>query len=279
MSTTLIGFGVATLAAVGLVITLGVLSLLSGGVHFFLAKPRLSILKSQNGETGFAFGLKWNASMEPVGFDTIKVRLFNPFGSPSQVEVSHTFDAKKSDFGADVDMGPGMKRLIEANQGENARVMVEVGSSKDGVFHQYDMRADSFMKKMNSALESADHFDEENQEATKRPLYHQNTRSFIAEPLPTSNKTLKIASNPEFAGEFAGAAGASEAPKENFAVSKVWIEPGCIVCNACEGIFPEVFEVTDDTCLIRPGAPLDDGLKILEAAEACPVEIIKFDRA
>ena len=65
----------------------------------------------------------------------------------------------------------------------------------------------------------------------------------------------------------------------NFAVSKVWIEPGCIVCNACEDIFPEVFEVLADTCIIRPGAPLDDGLKVEEAAEACPVEVIKFTKA
>ena len=58
---------------------------------------------------------------------------------------------------------------------------------------------------------------------------------------------------------------------ENFAVSKVWIDPGCIVCDACEGIYPEVFEVTEETCLIRPDAPMNDGLRIVEAAEACPV--------
>ena len=46
-----------------------------------------------------------------------------------------------------------------------------------------------------------------------------------------------------------------------------------------EGIYPEVFEVTDTTCLIRPNAPLDDGLRIEESAEACPVEVIKFTRA
>ncbi|MBT7608168.1 MAG: ferredoxin [Bacteriovoracaceae bacterium] len=57
------------------------------------------------------------------------------------------------------------------------------------------------------------------------------------------------------------------------------MEDGCIVCNACEDIYEEVFEVTADTCLIRDGAPLDDGLKILEASDACPVEVIKFNRA
>ena len=86
-----------------------------------------------------------------------------------------------------------------------------------------------------------------------------------------------MASNPEFAGDFsAAAADSSGGGAENFSVSKVWIEPGCIVCDACEGIYPEVFEVTDDTCIIRPGAPLDNGLLIEEAADACPVEVIKF---
>ena len=43
-------------------------------------------------------------------------------------------------------------------------------------------------------------------------------------------------------------------------------------------IIPEVFEVQDATCIIRPDAPLTDGLRIVEAAEACPVEVIKFDK-
>lgn len=90
---------------------------------------------------------------------------------------------------------------------------------------------------------------------------------------------MKIASNPAFAGEFAaGGAGAGAPAVENFSVSKVWIEPGCIVCDACEDIYPEVFEVTADTCIIRAEAPLNDGLKIQEAAEACPVEVIKFNK-
>ncbi|TNE99468.1 MAG: ferredoxin [Deltaproteobacteria bacterium] len=111
--------------------------------------------------------------------------------------------------------------------------------------------------------------------------YHTVSRSFIADPLPqTAAKKLKIASNPEFAGDFAAAGGAGGgAAAANFTVAKVWIEPGCIVCNACEDIYPEVFEVTSDSCIIRPDAPLNDGLKITEAAEACPVEVIKFNKA
>ena len=80
------------------------------------------------------------------------------------------------------------------------------------------------------------------------------------------------------------------------AVMKVWIEEGCIVCNACETASPEVFLVTEDTCVIRAevredgqenenledqsglkdeiGEELEDAIE--EAAEGCPVEVIKF---
>ncbi len=81
------------------------------------------------------------------------------------------------------------------------------------------------------------------------------------------------------------------------AVVKVWIEEGCIVCNACETTCPDVFEVTEDACFIR-GSVRTDGAssenlnekspltgsvgedladQIEEAAEGCPVEVIKFE--
>lgn len=67
-------------------------------------------------------------------------------------------------------------------------------------------------------------------------------------------------------------------------ITKVWIAPGCIVCDACENDCPEVFDVTEDTCLIRPPAQSPDFLKpltpsIIVAAEGCPVEVIKFETA
>src|SRR6187549_2472838 len=65
-------------------------------------------------------------------------------------------------------------------------------------------------------------------------------------------------------------------------ITKVWIAPGCIVCDACENDCPEVFDVTEDTCLIRPPAQTPDFLKpltpsIIVAAEGCPVEVIKYE--
>ena len=65
-------------------------------------------------------------------------------------------------------------------------------------------------------------------------------------------------------------------------VVKVWIAPGCIVCDACETDCPEVFDVQEETCIIRPEAKSADFTKpltpsIITAAEGCPVDVIKFE--
>ena len=79
-------------------------------------------------------------------------------------------------------------------------------------------------------------------------------------------------------------------------VAKVWIEEDCITCDACQDILPEVFEVTDDTSYIKADVREDGSFDrnigfssiknefraeyselIEEAADACPVEIIKFE--
>jgi len=41
------------------------------------------------------------------------------------------------------------------------------------------------------------------------------------------------------------------------AIKRVWIEEGCIVCNACETTCPEVFNVTEDSCHIRAEVRID----------------------
>lgn len=61
------------------------------------------------------------------------------------------------------------------------------------------------------------------------------------------------------------------------AITKVWIEEGCTACNLCEDICPEVFKVEDEATVI-PGA--DFGAHesdIKEAADSCPVEVIKYE--
>ena len=81
------------------------------------------------------------------------------------------------------------------------------------------------------------------------------------------------------------------------AIKMVWIEEGCILCNACDSECPEVFLVADGSCLIKGSvredgvedenrearSPLKVGLQtsleagIKAAASACPVEVIKYE--
>jgi ferredoxin len=84
--------------------------------------------------------------------------------------------------------------------------------------------------------------------------------------------------------------------EQSVAIKTVWIEEGCILCNACESECPEVFLVTEDTCKIK-GSVREDGVEdenrttksplkvalqasleasITSAASACPVEVIKY---
>jgi ferredoxin len=270
---------VSLLIGVGLLLGLAALSLLSGAINFLFVKPRLKILKSTLGPNGFAFAVSWDQSAEPVKYDHVRIQLFNPFGNPTQREVTREFAGSEDDFARDLDLGIAFNEIKSAKGIEKATVEITVSASKVSVFQTISMNGAEFLAKLNDSFETAEDFNKKHEPLKKKSTYKIPERSFISPPLPKSGKALKLATNPEFAGSFAGGAtdaGSGATAAVSFSVSKVWIEPGCIVCNACEGIIPEVFEVTDTTCLIRPGAPLNEGLRIQEAAEACPVEVIKF---
>ena len=60
------------------------------------------------------------------------------------------------------------------------------------------------------------------------------------------------------------------------AIKKVWIEDGCTACGLCEEICPEVFKLKDISTVIEGVNYADYEDQIKEAAESCPVEVIKF---
>jgi ferredoxin len=63
-------------------------------------------------------------------------------------------------------------------------------------------------------------------------------------------------------------------------IKRVWIEEGCMICNACETTAPQVFSVTEDTAILRPQAKqffISDKDRIEEAAEGCCTEVIKIE--
>ena len=68
-------------------------------------------------------------------------------------------------------------------------------------------------------------------------------------------------------------------------ILRAWIAEGCISCNLCEDLAPQVFEVPPgETCRPRKGherrlevnAELQE--KVQEAADSCPVEVIQLDK-
>ncbi|HNX31281.1 MAG TPA: ferredoxin [Holophaga sp.] len=83
------------------------------------------------------------------------------------------------------------------------------------------------------------------------------------------------------------------------AIKVVWIEDGCIMCNACEAECPDVFVVSDTSSTIRAGArqdgresenrqersplkvelqaPMEAGIE--SAAAGCPAQVIRFEKA
>lgn len=61
------------------------------------------------------------------------------------------------------------------------------------------------------------------------------------------------------------------------AIGKVWIEDGCIGCEACEDIVPEVF-VVNDVAVVEDGVDFTRYEKeIMEAADECPEGVIHYE--
>lgn len=65
-------------------------------------------------------------------------------------------------------------------------------------------------------------------------------------------------------------------------VKRVWIDVGCIACDSCAIMCPDVFDVQEESCVIRPEAMHGEFTKartdlIRDAAEECPVQVIKFE--
>lgn len=60
-------------------------------------------------------------------------------------------------------------------------------------------------------------------------------------------------------------------------IKKVRIVPGCISCGSCEAICPKVFQVTDIARVLPGVDPDEDADDVREAADMCPVSVIKVD--
>jgi len=59
-------------------------------------------------------------------------------------------------------------------------------------------------------------------------------------------------------------------------ITKVWVEEDCTSCGVCEDICPQVFLVKDIATVIEGVNFSEYDAKIREAADSCPIEVIKF---
>ena len=61
------------------------------------------------------------------------------------------------------------------------------------------------------------------------------------------------------------------------ALTRVWVDDGCILCGLCPELAPEVFVMEDDHCWAKDDADLDSNEEeIRQAAIDCPVGVIRF---
>lgn len=285
MSTSILALLIALTLVILFVIGIGGLSIATGVVSQLLERPKFKFLRPNN-NYNFAFAFDWPFTKDQAKIDYIKFSLFNPSGNPTRSELVRSFKAKDQAFVQEVEMGNSFANFLSAQGFNKAEVSIELGSSKEGKNYFFSYKGAKFQALLKNAEKTITQEEAQlNATTSKEIAYAVPVKSFVADPLPTEEGSqLVLPSNPAFQALFAGsgggaAGGAAKPAAENYKVAKVWIEPGCIVCNACEGIYPEVFEVLPDTCIVRPNAPLDDGLRIEEAAAGCPVEVIKFARA
>lgn len=61
-------------------------------------------------------------------------------------------------------------------------------------------------------------------------------------------------------------------------MKQVWIDDTCVGCGSCVEICPEVFELEGELATIKKGADLSLDKEIIDAAEACPVEAIHYEK-
>jgi len=60
------------------------------------------------------------------------------------------------------------------------------------------------------------------------------------------------------------------------AITKVWVEEDCTACGVCADICPDVFEIKDIAPILEGVNFSDYEAQIKDAAESCPVEVIKY---
>lgn len=250
-------------------------------LNSFFGAPKVQFVKL-DASTGPDLGLlvTWDSESFPVELCRIRVEFYELVLGGRSAAFSYTFEdkrAKKNSFVLGLDIKPEEKAMLvdggitgQPRALQRSSVKIEIEDTR-GETKRFDIPKVKIIEALNGTVYTPPKSVE--LIATAKPdAWSVLTRVFpwrkaVAEAEPADKKA---------------AGGAPKAPgvkkDVDFIVTKVWIEPGCIVCDACEAEAPLVFQVLPDTCIVRENAPLDDAASIAAAAEGCPVDVIKFDK-
>jgi len=239
---------------------------------------KVKFLKSP--ENPLSILVAWDNESFDIKITRLKFDFLELVPGGRSLSHSFTFDddsAKKKSFVLALKLAPEELQML-TDEGLNAQprafqrasVTVEV-ETLSGETRRFKISKPKLVKSLSEAVA----LDKDIEVITdKNPdAWSVQTRVF-----PWKKKEEEAEESPKAGGApKAHAAPGPRAPVD-FAVTKVWIEPGCIVCDACEAEAPLVFWVTGDTCIVRENAPLDDAAAIKAAAEGCPVDVIKYTK-
>ena len=155
----------------GLVGVVGLLSLLSGAFVFLFVKPGFKFLKSET-EDGFAFAFEGNPSDDgPIKFDNLTIRLFNPFGNPTQKEISKDFPPAEGSFARDIPLNPGLTEIINAKGFNKATISFKITGKRSSVSHYFEMKGSQMKKMLKKAKHTVKDYEQSAGSFIKTPLY------------------------------------------------------------------------------------------------------------
>jgi ferredoxin len=242
------------------------------------ARPVRSNAKPED-NAALALLVTWDPEARPYKVSRIRFEFSELIPGGRSTACAFTFEdksAKKRSFVLPMKLSAEALTMLTDARDERtlkrSQVSIEI-ESVDGRTVRRKLNKKEFMK----ALESAP-LDPASIEVDAVPATTPDTWGVLTRVFPW-RKVAEVAVEKKSAGAAKSAGGSAAAQIYDFIITKVWIEPGCIVCDACENEAPEVFHVLADTCIVRENAPLTDTASIIAGAEGCPVDVIKYEKA
>lgn len=222
--------------------------------------------------------IQWDNETYDYKVARVRLEYYELFRGGRSLSTSFTFEdkqAKKRSFVLPLKLiDTELKMLTQyetAQELKRSHITIEVETT-DGRTVRRKISKKRLLSSLNSQAVDAAKLEADMLPAKEADAWSVHSRVF------PWRKVVEVASAaPKAKGPSAG--GSAVAQIFDFIVTKVWIEPGCIVCDACENEAPDVFQVLADTCIVRDNAPMTNTGSIVAAAEGCPVDVIKYDTA